>query len=1478
MTPVSPRELGAVLNRIEDLELPLLSWGYVEGALASAEVADAVEGALAEVSASATVEEALQTLEERGLLVEVAPGRWRSRLAETLRLATHLRQLLGDGSGDWWLRGRRLVGDFRIHVASRRYPDRDRPVAELLDSLQRVGPLGETARAVIGKYLPSGQDLARFQIDAAVAIQAALKTETTKAVIVAAGTGSGKTIAFYLPAFAWMAEHGAPAGDVQTLAIYPRTELLKDQVGEALRSALQFSAVLAGRGRRPLRIGTLYGDTPWSAAQLDQASYLQEAWRRVGDGRRCPYAACPDCRGDLLWRDLDRRATPPREQLSCARCGTMVPGEVLGLTRTALVQRPPDVLFTTTEMLNRGSSSPELGKLLGFAPGGSRPRLLLLDEVHTYEGVHGAQVALLLRRWRHAVGRPVTVVGLSATLRDSEAFMAGLVGIPENDVTLVEPLDEDLVDEGRQYQVALRGDPTSGASLLSTTIQTSMLLGRALDPPGVAESSFGSKGFLFTDDLDVTNRLFHNLRDAEGDGWMARRRSGLFKVLANLRSSRLPQRGRRDVDGQVWSLAERIGHELPGTSPARGLRISKTSSQDPGVADSADLVVATASLDVGFNDPRVGLVLQHKSPRDAAQFLQRRGRAGRTRAVRPITVVVLSDYGRDRLTYQAYDRLFDPELMPRSLPVDNRYVLRMQATFALKDWLTRRLQWRADAAEVLVKRRGENHPQREAVARLLEDILTDAVTQQEFAEFLRRALRVDAEEVQALLWDPPRALLTAVIPTLLRRARTQWRAVAPDPGGEAARFAPEFVPAALFAELNLPEVELLLPAGHRGGVETRMPVRQALGEAVPGRISKRFAVHSGAQTTWVPVPLDAAHATVALSEFVAQGSVEGTWTDAATGEQRLVVRPYAIQLADPPRSLAESSNSRPVWFTQVETMGDDPVEAVIPTPWSQHIRGLTVHTHANRRPVEVRRFTPGARARLRSANRGSRGAPPPTLKVSYSARGGEPAALGFALDVDGLKIVVGLPSVDDLLASPGLVTPTWMSARFRHLVAADGSLEPWADDFARPWLAQAVEIAIVALALSDEASVEECRARLTEAALVAAIRRLTGAEGVAAGGEEDPGAASDESRDLQARLEEAVGVAAVRDALAAHAQVLHRPPVLDDARFAQQVIARTVGAAVQRACLTLAENAQDDDLLLDVIDGDGEAILWLTESTVGGAGVIESIARQYAEDPRRFWRLAWSALSAGEYEWVDQELCRLVGELATRPGGQIAGAVGAVRTADTAEATRAALSRLHHQLRTAGYATTHALLAAVAVRVLRPGTNARFDQALHAVLQRWEQCSADLGFEIDARVWASLAGEAMPEIADVFRYADQLYSSLWPRGTEVFHRDLLHYAPYVDQRLPLDRHLTLAVLGDRASEVSVHDTEWRAALSRVIIDTGVADLSARAECAGDLKVALLQLSAEAIDAGYMLLHPVVRDTRRGAGRITARLELREAEQ
>ena len=54
-------------------------------------------------------------------------------------------------------------------------------------------------------------------------------------------------------------------------------------------------------------------------------------------------------------------------------------------------------------------------------------------------------------------------------------------------------------------------------------------------------------------------------------------------------------------------------------------------------------------------------------------------------------------------------------------------------------------------------------------AERLRAILENPDVRSEFSDFLVRSLAVDLETVTAILWEPPRALLTEAVPTLLRR-------------------------------------------------------------------------------------------------------------------------------------------------------------------------------------------------------------------------------------------------------------------------------------------------------------------------------------------------------------------------------------------------------------------------------------------------------------------------------------------------------------------------------------------------------------------------------------------------------------------------------------------------------------------------------------------------------------------------------------
>ena len=791
-----------LLDDLERREAALLSWGITSGGFSQVELQDRVAAVCDDVE---EVDDLVEDLEFAGLLVRARDSGnmlWRTRSAETVRLLAHLRQLFPKHrkTEDGWLAAARLVADYRYAVRARSYPSRHLEPSQVLGSLPE-DTLTPTRRRLLEALLDSEDRrlrLSDFQLRSTRQILSDLAGQRSRGVVVGAGTGSGKTLAFYLPALSWIGSLCDATRWTKAVAIYPRKELLKDQFAQTYEEARRLEGLL----ERPLSIGAYYGDTPFDEGAVPLR------WSRGRSGYICPFMACPQCRETLEWTQTDLSAR--RSRLTCISCGQVLSDAKVVLTRQQMSRTPPDVLFTTTEMLNRKLA--DMWDRHVFGVRADRPPvLMLLDEIHTYDGVSGAQTAMLIRRWKHAVRAPVCFVGLSATLRDAGHFFSQLTGLGDDRVTYVRPEPSETEHEGSEYLLALRSDPGSGASVLSTTIQTAMLLSRCLDPigrrdePGPSAGIYGSKTFVFTDALDVLNRLYFDIGDAEGvDSWGRQVKDSLATLRdpANITS-------RSDAPaGQSWDLPAAIGHPLGSGSR---LGIGRTSSQDVGVDREAEVIVATASLEVGFNDPGVGAVIQHKAPRGAAAFLQRKGRAGRTRRMRPWTVIVLSDYGRDREAYQAYDLLFDPELPARSLPVRNTYVLRAHAIQAFFEWVGLHLgkvksSVRADLSQP-TSHEGKRRRQFR-IADLVESVLSDPAKRRDFSRYVARALGISERAVDEVLWSPPRPVLTSALPTLLRRIRSNWSTAEPSRIRERTdrymRFVPlpDYVPPSLFRPLG----------------------------------------------------------------------------------------------------------------------------------------------------------------------------------------------------------------------------------------------------------------------------------------------------------------------------------------------------------------------------------------------------------------------------------------------------------------------------------------------------------------------------------------------------------------------------------------------------------------------------------------------------------------------------------------------------
>ena len=179
--------------------------------------------------------------------------------------------------------------------------------------------------------------------------------------LVATGTGSGKTECFLYPLLDHCARSvRAGVGGIKGLIIYPMNALASDQ---ARRFAQMIAATPAFKG---LRVGLFVG------------------------GR-----AGKDGRGQM----------------------TMTPSSVI-TDRTTLRKDPPDILLTNYKMLDYLLIRPKDRRLWSM----NQPdtlRYVVVDELHTFDGAQGTDLALLLRRLKARLKMSdgqVIYTGTSATL------------------------------------------------------------------------------------------------------------------------------------------------------------------------------------------------------------------------------------------------------------------------------------------------------------------------------------------------------------------------------------------------------------------------------------------------------------------------------------------------------------------------------------------------------------------------------------------------------------------------------------------------------------------------------------------------------------------------------------------------------------------------------------------------------------------------------------------------------------------------------------------------------------------------------------------------------------------------------------------------------------------------------------------------------------------------------------------------------
>jgi DEAD/DEAH box helicase domain-containing protein len=198
-----------------------------------------------------------------------------------------------------------------------------------------------------------------------------LTAENPLSTLVATGTGSGKTEAYLWPILDYCRQHSDKPG-IKAILIYPMNALATDQA-RRVAAAITGNAALNG-----IRAGIYADAEPRHASDVVTADSL-----------------------------ITRRET--------------------------LRQNPPDILLTNYKMLDylllRGDDLP-----LWSQNDKETLRFLVVDEMHTFDGAQGSDLALLIRRVKHRVDMPkdhLICVGSSATLGSGDDAVEDLITYAE---------------------------------------------------------------------------------------------------------------------------------------------------------------------------------------------------------------------------------------------------------------------------------------------------------------------------------------------------------------------------------------------------------------------------------------------------------------------------------------------------------------------------------------------------------------------------------------------------------------------------------------------------------------------------------------------------------------------------------------------------------------------------------------------------------------------------------------------------------------------------------------------------------------------------------------------------------------------------------------------------------------------------------------------------------------------------------------
>ncbi len=275
-------------------------------------------------------------------------------------------------------------------------------------------------------------------------------------------------------------------------------------------------------------------------------------------------------------------------------------GDTLMHERRAMLKRPPHILVTTPESLYILLTADKSRAILRDV------ETVIVDEIHAVaDDKRGAHLTLSLERLEALTYKRPVRIGLSATQKPIEEVAHFLTGcVPETSAA-----EAALNPDGTPAR--LKAAPFQNVDPVIVNIGHKRKLDMAVEVPSMPLVPVAS------------NEMWDEVYDR------------LVALVGQHRSTLVFVNTRRMAERVAHQLGERLGEENVAAhhgSLSRKLRLAAEKKLKEG---QVQVLVATASLELGIDIGTVDLVVQINSPRAIAVTLQRVGRSGHWRGAVP---------------------------------------------------------------------------------------------------------------------------------------------------------------------------------------------------------------------------------------------------------------------------------------------------------------------------------------------------------------------------------------------------------------------------------------------------------------------------------------------------------------------------------------------------------------------------------------------------------------------------------------------------------------------------------------------------------------------------------------------------------------------------------------------------------------------------------------------------------------------------